>query len=131
MNRPDRDSHIKVDRKVYRKKGLSKQDFELWNIGAGQFSDKVVSRLTTNYDINSILHYRPQFGITALNPFYNEVGFGDSYKMTATDKLALNLFLSCPTIKKEVYEGYQEEEINRNYIELMNLKINPNVRSER
>ena len=72
MNRPDRDSRIKVDPKFYRKKGLSKQDFELWNIGAGQFNDKVVSRLTTNDDINSILHYRPQFGIEALNPYYND-----------------------------------------------------------
>ena len=51
--------------------------------------------------------------------------------MTATDKVALNIFLTCPTITKEVYEKYQEEEINRNYIELMNLPINTNVRSER
>ena len=131
MNRPDRDSHIKVDPKVYRKKGLSKQDFELWNIGAGQFSDKVVSRLTTNYDINSILHYRPQFGIKALNPYYNQVGFGDSYKMTATDKVALNIFLSCPTIKRKVYEEYKQEKITRNYIELMQLQINTNVGSEK
>ena len=65
------------------------------------------------------------------NPLYNEVGFGDSYKMTATDKLALNFLLSCPTIKKKVYEEYLQEEINRNYIELMTLTINPTVRSER
>ena len=79
----------------------------------------------------SILHYRPNQGIRALNPYYNEVGFGDSYKMTATDKVALNIFLSCPTIKRKVYEEYEQEEINRNYIELMNLTINTNVRSER
>ena len=131
MNRPDRDSHIKVEPKVYIKRGLSDRDFRLWNIGAGNFSEKELSRLTTNYDINSILHYRPQYGIKALNPYYNEVGFGDSYKMTATDKVALNIFLSCPTIKKKVYQEYQEEEINRNYIELMQLTINPNSRSER
>ena len=131
MNRPDRDSHITVDPKVYKRKNLGDKDFERWNMGYGGNSEFEISRLRTNYDINSILHYRPQFGITALNPYYNEVGFGDSYKMTATDKLALNLFLSCPTIKKEVYEGYQEEEINRNYIELMTLTINPTVRSER
>ena len=131
MNRPDRDSHISIDQKVYKKKKLSFKDFRLWNIGAGQFNDNVLSRLTTNFDINSILHYRPQFGIKAHNPYYNEVGFGDSYKMTATDKVALNIFLSCPTIKKKVYEEYQEEEINRNYIELMTLTINPTVGSER
>ena len=131
MNRPDRDDHIKIDPKVYRKKGLTSRDFEKWNIGAGKFGDKELSRLSTNFDIMSILHYRPQFGITALNPYYNEVGFGDSYKMTATDKVALNIFLSCPKIKKKVYEEYQAEEINRNYIELMQLTINPNSRSGR
>ena len=61
----------------------------------------------------------------------NQVGFGDNYTMTATDKVALNIFLSCPTIKKKVYEEYQAEEVNRNYIELMQLTINPNARSER
>ena len=131
MNRPDRDSHISLDKKVYRKNGLTFKDFELWKIGAGQFSDNVVSRLTTNFDVNSILHYRPQYGIKAHNPYYNEVGFGDRYKMTATDKVALNIFLFCPTIKRKVFEDYQKEEINRNYIELMNLPINTNVRSER
>ena len=74
---------------------------------------------------------RPRFGITALNPYYNEVGFGDSSKMTATDKVALNILLSCPTIKKKVCEEYQAEEINRSYIELMQLTLTPNVRSER
>ena len=93
--------------------------------------ENTVSRLNTNYDINSILHYRPQYGIKAHNPYYNEVGFGDRHKMTATDKVALNIFLSCPTVMRKVYEEYQEEEINRNYIELMQLTINPNVRSER
>ena len=69
--------------------------------------------------------------ITALNPYYDQVGFGDSYKMTATEKVALNIFLSCPTIKKKVYEEYKQEEIDRNYIELMQLTINPNSRSGR
>ena len=103
----------------------------MWNLGDGRHNESEISKLTTNYDINSILHYRPQFGVKALNPYYNEVGFGDRYKMTATDKVALNIFLSCPTIQREVYQEYQEEEINRNYIELMQLTINPNVRSER
>ena len=131
MNRPDRDDHIKIDKKKYRAEGLSHRDFEKWNIGAGKFGDKELSRLTTSFDIMSIQHYRPRFGIMALNPYYNQVGFGDSYKMTATDKVALNIFLSCPTMKKKVYEEYQEEEIDRNYIELMQLTINPNARSGR
>ena len=69
--------------------------------------------------------------ITALNPYYNQVGFGDSYKMTATDKVALNIFLSCPTIKKEIFEEFKGEEFDRNYIELMQLTINPNEKSLR
>ena len=56
MNRPDRDDHIKIHQKVYRKKGLTSRDFEKWNIGAGKFGDKELSRLTTNFDIMSILH---------------------------------------------------------------------------
>ena len=131
MNRPDRDSHIKLDKNLYKTQGLTFRDFEQWNLGDGRQNESELSRLTTNYDINSILHYRPKYGIKALNPYYNEVGFGDSYKMTATDKVALNIFLSCPTIKKKVCEEYQEEEINRNYIELMQLTINTNARSER
>ena len=130
MNRPDRDSHVKVDPTVYRQKGLSVRDFQLWNIGAGNFSEKELSRLTTNYDINSILHYRPQFGVKALNPYYNEVGFGDSYKMTATDKVALNIFLSCPTIKRKVFEEFEAEEFDRNYVELIQLSITPDEKSQ-
>ena len=131
MFRPDRDSHIKV-----MKTKKNSKNFKIWNIGDGRHNESEISKLITNYDINSILHYRPfygtkAYGMKALNPYYNEVGFGDSYKMTATDKVALNIFLSCPTIKRKVYEEYQEEEINRNYIELMNLIINPNVRSQR
>ena len=131
MNRPDRDDHIKIHQKVYRKKGLTSRDFEKWNIGAGKFGDKELARLTTNFDIYSILHYRPQFGITALNPYYNEVGFGDSYKMTATDKVALNIFLSCPTIKKEIFKEFEGEEYDRNYVELMQHSITPNEKSLR
>ena len=131
FGRPDRDSHITVDPLVYQPKGLSDRDFQRWGLGAGKHGDLEVSRLFTNYDIHSILHYRPKYGIKANNEFYNEVGFGNSYKMTATDKVALNIFLSCPIIKRKVYVEYQEEEINRNYIELMQLTINPNVRSER
>ena len=93
--------------------------------------ENIVSRLATNYDINSILHYRPQYGIKALNPYYNEVGFGDSYNMTATDKVALNIFLSCPTIKKQIFEEFEKEEFERNYVELLQLSITPNEKSQR
>ena len=131
MNRPDRDDHIKVDPKVYRKKGLTSRNFEKWNIGTGKLGDKELARLTTNFDIMSIQHYRPQFGLTALNLYYNEVGFGDAYKMTATDKVALNIFLSCPTIKKEIFKEFEGEEFDRNYVELMQLSITPNEKSQR
>ena len=131
MNRPDRDAHISLDPNQYKIHRLKDTDFQLWNLGDHRHNESELSKLTTNFDINSLLHYRPQFGIKAHNPYYNEVGFGDSYNMTATDKVALNIFLSCPTIKRKVYEEYQEDEINRNYIELMNLSINTNVKSER
>ena len=106
-------------------------DFQRWGLGGGTHEDLEVSRLFTNYDLHSMMHYRREYGITANNEFYNQVGFGDTYKMTATDKVALNIFLSCPAIKKKVYEEYQAEEVNRSYIELMQLTFNPNVRSER
>ena len=79
----------------------------------------------------SILHYQPKYGITAINPYYNEVGFGDNYSMTATDKVALNIFLSCPTIKKEIFEEFKREEFDRNYVELMQLPITPDEKSQR
>ena len=106
-------------------------DFEKRKIGAGKFGDKELSRLITSFDIMSIQHYRPHWGITALNPYYNEVGFGDSYKMTATDKVALNIFLSCPTIKKEIFKEFEGEEFDRNYVELLQLSINPDEKSLR
>ena len=77
------------------------------------------------------MHYRREYGITANNEVYNQVGFGDTYKMTATDKVALNIFLSCPTIKKEIFEEFKGEEFDRNYIELMQLSITPDEKSQR
>merc|ERR550539_638719 len=131
MNRPDRDFHIRVDQNKYKNKGLSDRDFQLWNLGDGRHSEFELSKLSSNYDINSILHYRPQYGIKALNPYYNEVGFGDSYKMTATDKVALNIFLSCPTIKKQIFKEFEKEEFDRNYVELLQLSITPDEISQR
>ena len=79
----------------------------------------------------SLLHYKPIFGIKSKNPHYNLVGFGLNTRMTGTDKIALNLFLSCPTIKKQVFAEFKQEEIQRNYIELLNLPITPNEASQR
>ena len=67
----------------------------------------------------------------AVGGLSREIRRSDSYKMSAYDKVALNIFLSCPKMKKKVFVEYQEEEINKNYIELMQLTLNPNVRSER
>ena len=116
---------------VYKRKGLSDRDFQRWGLGGGTHGDLEVSRLFTNYDLHSIMHYRREYGITANNEFYNQVGFGDTYKMTATDKVALNIFLSCPTIKKEIFKEFEGEEFDRNYVELMQLTINPNEKSLR
>ena len=131
MNRPDRDAHISLDPNQYKIHRLKDTDFQLWNLGDHRHNESELSKLTTNFDINSLLHYRPQFGIKALNPYYNEVGFGDSYNMTATDKVALNIFLSCPTVKRKVYNEYLEEEFLRNYVELLQLSITPNETSQR
>ena len=129
--RPDRDSHIKLNKTIYKSFGLKERDFKLWNLGDGRHNESEISKLATNFDINSILQYRPKFGITALNPYYNEVGFGDSYNMTATDKVALNILLSCPTIKREILNKSLEEEFDRNYVELLQLSITPNEKSQR
>ena len=115
---------------------MNKKNFKKWNLGDGKYNESEISKLTTNYDIHSILHYKAYYGnkasgITALNPYYNEVGFGDNYKMTATDKVALNIFLSCPTIKKEIFEEFKGEEFDRNYVELMQLSISPDEKSLR
>ena len=131
MNRPDRDAHISLDPNQYKFHNLKYTDFQLWNLGDHRHNESQLSKLTTNFDINSLLHYRPQFGIKAHNPYYNEVGFGDSYNMTATDMVALNIFLSCPTVKRKVYNEYLEEEFLRNYVELLQLSITPNETSQR
>ena len=84
--------------------------------------------------MNSIMQYNEDSHsgmITARNPYYNLVGFGKKEKMTGTDKIALNILFSCPFIKKNVFSEFLNEEIDRNYIELMQLNINPNNESKR
>ena len=69
------------------------------------------------------------FGITSLNDFYNEVTFGTN--LTATDKIALNVLYDCPDVKRKMYNDFIKEDVIRNYVELMQLKINPNEASKR
>ena len=71
------------------------------------------------------------FGTTSLNDFYNEVGFGTEKNLTATDKIALNVLYDCPDVKRKMYNDFIKEEVFRNYVELMQLKINPNEASKR
>ena len=103
----------------------------LWVIGDGKHDDQELSKLSTNYDITSIMQYGPFVGLHAHNEYYNEIGFGNSFNLTATDKLALNLLYSCPDVKKNIYEEVLNEETDRSYIELAQLSINPNDKSKR
>ena len=77
------------------------------------------------------MQYEPDLGILARNDYYNQVGFGDGFDLTATDKLALNFLYSCPDIKKKIFLDFKVEEMERFYVELMQLQINPNQRSAR
>ena len=102
-----------------------------WVIGDGGHDKMELTELFTNYDIMSIMQYGSYVGITSHNDFYNEVGFGNSFNLTATDKLALNTLYSCQDIKRNIYKEVLNEERERNYIELMQLSINPNSESQR
>ena len=75
--------------------------------------------------------YEAAFGIKSLNEFYNEVGFGTKKTLTGTDKLSLNILYKCEAVKRKLYQDFINEEVDRNYVELMQLKINPNEASER
>ena len=75
--------------------------------------------------------YEAAFGIKSLNEFYNEVGFGTNKNLTGTDKLSLNILYNCEAVKRKLYQDFINEEVDRNYVELMQLKINPNEASER
>ena len=103
----------------------------LWQIGDGKHDEQELSKLFTNYDIQSIMQYDSHFGMTSHNEYYNEIGFGNGFNLTATDKLALNILYDCKDIKRSIYEEVLNEEKNRTYIELGQLSINPNVKSQR
>ena len=128
MNRPDRDSHITFYKTRY---SFSEADKKLWTLGDSKHEESEMSKLSTNYDFQSILHYRTEFGIMARNTFYNEVGFGNGLNMTATDKIALNILYTCPDVKQNIFKEFLNEETERIYVEMMQLTINPTDKSQR
>ena len=122
--RPDRDHHIKIG--TYIPNGHTKEDTEM----------KKIDNLTllTNYDINSIMQYPyeiDKFKIESKNEFYNQVGFSNGSDLTATDKISLNILYNCSSIKMRIFSDYLNEEAERTYIELMQLQINPDEKSQR
>ena len=129
-SRPDRDSHITFIKTAHSHL-LTLEDQRLWDLGDGGNSKYQLSKLASNFDIQSIMEYPPYLGIKALNDYYNEVGFGDRFDMTATDKIALNVQYNCNHMKKKIYLDFKAEEAERYYIELMQLMIKPNNKSER
>ena len=129
--RPDRDSHITIDIKPEYVDDLSEEDLKLWDLGDSNHNKSELSKLATNYDVNSVMQYASHFGFSTLNDFYNKVGFGNGFNLTATDMFSVNLLYSCPDVKKELYKDLIREEVDRNYVELMQLKINPNEASRR
>ena len=128
--RPDRDSHIEFFSTEYDDE-FSTEDKRLWKLGDGGHDNSQVSKLEFNFDILSIMGYEAAFGIKSLNEFYNEVGFGTKKTLTGTDKLSLNILYKCEAVKRKLYQDFIKEEVDRNYVELMQLKINPNEASER
>ena len=102
-----------------------------WDLGDSNHKKSELSKLSTNYDIQSIMHYGPDFGFKSHNEFYNKVGFGNSINMTATDKIALNMLFDCKDVKKNIYKEFLQEETDRTYVEMMQLTINPNDKSQR
>ena len=122
--RPDRDHHIKLANTMAG--GHSVMDTEIMKI------DNLT--LLTNYDINSIMHYpweTEKIQIQSLNEFYNLAGFSQGFDMTATDKISLNILYNCSSIKMRIFSDYLNEEAERTYIELMQLQINPDEKSQR
>ena len=77
------------------------------------------------------MHYGPHIGFKSHNEFYNEVGFGNGINMTATDKIALNMLFECKDVKWNIYKEFLQEETDRTYVEMMQLTINPNDKSQR
>ena len=77
------------------------------------------------------MQYSSDFGFRTFNDFYNQVGFGNGFNLTATDLVVVNILYSCKDIKKSIFTKFLEEETSRTYIELMHLSINPNRKSRR
>ena len=128
MNRPDRESHITFYQTSY---SFSEDDKKLWTLGDSKHDESEMSKLATNYDFQSILHYSKEFGIKAINNFYNEVGFANGFNMTATDIIALNILYTCSDVKRNIYKEFLNEETERTYVEMIQLDINPNDKSQR
>ena len=130
-SRPDRDSHITINIKSQYLSVLSPKDLKLWNLGDSNHNNSELSKLATNYDVNSLMQYSSDFGFRTFNDFYNEVGFGNTFDLTATDTVVLNLLYSCPDIKRNIFNDFLHEETIRTYIELMYLNITPDEKSKR
>ena len=77
------------------------------------------------------MQYSSYFGFRTFNDFYNQVGFGDNMNLTATDQVSVNILYDCKKMKRKLYHDFVKEEMIRNYVELMQLKINPNEASKR
>ena len=127
--RPDRDSHVTIHKNS--KYSLPPENYKRWNLGDSDHSKSELSKLLTNYDINSASHYKQEFGLRAVNSYYNQVGFGVKLGLSATDKIALNILYSCPTLNRTIFREFLTEETERNYIELSQLQIRPNNKSEK
>ena len=131
FSRPDRDSHITIKIKPRYAQYDKPENLKRWDLGDSNHNKSELSKLSTNYDIQSIMHYGPTFGFKSHNEFYNEVGFGNNINMTATDKIALNMLFECKDVRKDIYKEFLQEDTDRTYIEMMQLKINPNHESLR
>merc|ERR1711988_734126 len=47
------------------------------------------------------------------------------------DKIALNMLFDCKDVKRNIYKEFLQEETDRTYVEMMQLTINPNDKSQR
>ena len=110
---------------------MPSQNYERWNLGDDDHSKSELSKLLTNYDLHSASHYKKEFGLRAINDYYNKVGFGLKLGLSATDKIALNMLYSCPTLNRTTFREFLNEETERNYIELSQLQIRLNNKSEK
>ena len=120
LARPDRDDHVRFTQAS--RGGLSSEDTEI--------NENMT--LTTNYDIDSIMQYPNSpgmFNIESTNQYYNLVGFTLTNDLTPSDKIRLNILYQCPSIKRKILRDFLHAEMNRAYVELMDLRIKPNEKS--